>query len=362
MPQTDLPPPQMLRAWGLAGARVSLLGSGLINGTWLVEADGRRLVMQQVHPIFAPAVNDDIRVVTAHLRSKGLVTPELLPAADGNYWQLHEGGTWRLMTWVAGISHERLATVAQAQEAGALLATFHRALADCRHEFRHARAGVHDTARHLANLRRALAEHRSHPQYAAVQPLAGEILDLAATLESLPVLPERLVHGDPKINNILFDPATDRALCLIDLDTLGRMPLPLELGDAFRSWCNPRGEDDQRSAFSLELFRGAVAGYAAGATGWITPAECQAIVPGTLTIYVELAARFCADALNESYFGWDASRYPSRSAHNQLRAASQLAAARSLLDMRGAAEEVVRSVFGAVAEARIGPRGPDPVP
>ena len=38
-------------------------------------------------------------------------------------------------------------------------------------------------------------------------------------------------------------------------------------------------------------------------------------------------------------------RYPSRSAHNQLRAASQIAAARSLLDVRGAAEEVVRRVF-----------------
>ncbi|MEZ5563640.1 MAG: aminoglycoside phosphotransferase family protein [Gammaproteobacteria bacterium] len=346
MQDADLPPPQMLCAWGLADARVSLLGSGLINRTWLVEAGGDRFVMQQLNPIFAAAVNDDIRVVTGHLRSKGLIAPELLPAEDGSYWQLHEGGIYRLMTWVAGASHERLTSVLQAQEAGALLARFHRALDDCRHEFRSARAGVHDTPRHLANLRRALAEHGGHPQYAVVRPLAEEILALAAALEPLPALPDRLVHGDPKINNILFDPVSDRALCLIDLDTLGRMPLPLELGDAFRSWCNPRGEDDQRTAFSLEFFRAAVEGYAPGVAGWITPAECQAIVPATLTIQVELAARFCADALNESYFGWDASRYPSRSAHNQLRAAGQLSAARSLLGMRGAAEEVVRRAFG----------------
>ena len=179
-------------------------------------------------------------------------------------------------------------------------------------------------------------------------PVASRNHAQRLALEPRPVLPARLVHGDPKINNILFDLVSDKALCLIDLDTLGRMPLPLELGDAFRSWCNPRGEDDQGSAFSLELFRGAIEGYAAGAAGWIAPAEYKAIVPATLTIYVELAARFCADALNESYFGWDAGRYPSRSAHNQLRASSQLAAARSLLDVRGAAEEVVRSVFGAI--------------
>ncbi|MBL8197822.1 MAG: phosphotransferase, partial [Chromatiales bacterium] len=115
MPDNDLPPPQMLRAWGLADARVSLLGSGLINRTWLIETGTDRRVMQQVNPLFPPAVNDDIRVVTGHLLARGMVAPELLPAADGSYWQLHEGGVYRLMTWVAGRSHERLSTVAQAR-------------------------------------------------------------------------------------------------------------------------------------------------------------------------------------------------------------------------------------------------------
>ena len=345
MPDKGFPPLQMLRLWGLADARLSLLGSGLINRTWLVEAGASRFVMQQLNPVFPPVVNEDIRVVTGHLRAKGLIAPELLPAMDGSYWQEYEGHTWRLMTWVAGTSHERITAAAQAQEAGALLARFHRALDDLVYRFRNTRPGVHDTPRHLASLQLALDGHRTHPHYAAVRPLADEILALAAALEPLPALPDRLVHGDPKINNILFDPVSDRALCLIDLDTLGRMPLPLELGDAFRSWCNPRGENDQSSAFSLEFFRAGVEGYASIAAGWITPEECKSIVPATLTIYVELAARFCADALNESYFGWDASRYPSRSAHNQLRAASQIAAARSLLDVRGAAEEVVRRVF-----------------
>ena len=39
----------------------------------------------------------------------------------------------------------------------------------------------------------------------------------------------------------------------------------------------------------------------------------------TLTITVELAARFCADALRERYFRWDERRYASASAHNQAR-------------------------------------------
>ena len=51
------------------------------------------------------------------------------------------------------------------------------------------------------------------------------------------------MHGDPKISNLMFARDSDRGLCLIDLDTLGPMPIALELGDALRSWCNPAAED-----------------------------------------------------------------------------------------------------------------------
>lgn len=336
----------VLSAWNLQGAGVSPLGSGLINSTWLVAAPAGRYVLQQVNPIFPGAINEDIRVVTAHLRARGLVAPELLPTTDGRWWLDAPGGAFRLMTHVDGVSHDRLGSPDEAREAGGLLARFHRALADLEHEFRNQRLGVHDTERHLANLRQALVDHASHRDIAAIRPLATGILELAAALPRLPALPDRIVHGDPKINNLLFDRATGRAVCFIDLDTLGRMPLHLELGDAFRSWCNPKGEDSPKSAFALDLFTAAVAGYAGGAKGWIMPEESAAIVPGTLTIYVELAARFCADALRESYFGWDAAKFPSRSAHNQVRAASQITAARALWDARGAAEEAVRRAFG----------------
>jgi len=336
----------VLRAWNLAGCGVAPLGSGLINHTWLVSSGADRYVLQQLNPVFPPAINEDIRVVTAHLRSRGLVAPELLPTTDGRLWVEVEGWVYRLMTHVDGVSRDRLSGPVEAREAGALLARFHRALADLHHEFRNRRPGVHDTGRHLQTLRQSLIDHGMHRDFAAVRPLAEEILQLAAALPPLPVVPDRIVHGDPKINNLLFDTATGRALCFIDLDTLGPMPLPLELGDAFRSWCNPAGEDNRQSAFALDLFTAAVGGYASAAAGWITPEESGAIVAGTLTIYVELAARFCADALRESYFGWDAQRFPTRSAHNQVRTVSQLTAARALWDVRGAAEEAVRRAFG----------------
>ena len=152
------------------------------------------------------------------------------------------------------------------------------------------------------------------------------------------------MHGDPKISNLLFA-ADGGGICLVDLDTLARGPLVPELGDAFRSWCNPGPEDAPEAAFSLPFFAAALAGYATHARAFITAPERSAIVEGTLAIYLELAARFAADALNEAYFGWSPERFASRGDHNLARARNQLAAARDLAGQRTAAEAVVSGQF-----------------
>jgi Ser/Thr protein kinase RdoA (MazF antagonist) len=338
-------PAPVLAAWGIADAKLQPLGNGLINRTVLARPPGRTpLVLQRLHRIFTAEVNEDIDVVTRHLERKGLVTPRLVATCAGKLWLEHDG-IWRALTYLQGITLDVLSGAAQAREAGALLGRFHRALGDLQHVFRHARLGVHDIARHLNNLRSALVEHRAHPRHAAVAPLGQRILDAAAALPSLPAVPQRIVHGDPKLNNLLFAPDGGHALCMIDLDTLTQMPLMLELGDAFRSWCNPAGEDRSRARFSLEFFEAALGSYAREARGFITPAEWQGIVPATQAICVELASRFCADALNESYFGWDPQRFTNRSEHNQVRAESQLALAESLRAQRRQAEELVAKAF-----------------
>ncbi|MDJ0928074.1 MAG: phosphotransferase [Gammaproteobacteria bacterium] len=343
------PEPAVLEAYGLSHAATARIDSGLINRTWrLTTADRRQFVLQRVSPVFPGAVNGDIDVVTSHVAAAGLATPRIVPTRDGRSWidVPGNGGSWRLMTWMAGDSRDSLSDASQAFEAGRLLGRFHRALEGLQHSFANPRLGVHDTARHLANLRTALQTHHGHSRFGDIEPLAAEILAQADRLPELPATPDRIVHGDPKINNMLFDPATGAGVALVDLDTVGYMPLPLELGDAFRSWCNPAGENDRSGVFSPELFRGALQGYREQVAGWITPAEIDALVPATLTIIVELAARFCADALNESYFGWDSQRFASRSEHNQVRAAGQLTLASSLRDQYGALTDIVNQVGG----------------
>jgi aminoglycoside phosphotransferase (APT) family kinase protein len=153
------------------------------------------------------------------------------------------------------------------------------------------------------------------------------------------------VHGDLKISNILFDEQTGEARALLDLDTMAYLTIPIELGDALRSWCNPAGEDSDRATFRADVFEAAVRGYGGSAGALLTVEEREALVLGAETISLELAARFCADALQESYFGWNPQKFASRRLHNLARAASQLAVASSIRLQRGSLEQVVRSAF-----------------
>lgn len=331
MKDSDLLQRVLARFEDLENAEVSPLGNGLINQTFLVATKGRQLVLQRLAPIFSPVINENIAAVTRALAAAGLVTPHLVPNRDGRLWVDlgDEEGVWRMQTFVAGTSFDKVQSTAQARSAGGLVARFHRAVDGLEHTFVGLRVGVHDTAKHLTRLREALARHPTHRLIDHVLPVAEAILTCAANLPALPDLPPRVCHGDLKLNNILFQgihpPTSEQALCLIDLDTVGPMPLAYELGDAWRSWCNRSGEDAPQATIDLDVLRASFEGYAEGIGRDLTGLERQALLGGVEWISLELASRFAADALYESYFGWNKQRYPSRGDHNLVRSRGQLA-------------------------------------
>ncbi len=336
--------------YGIHAARIEPVDSGLINRTFLVTgADNQRHILQWVNPTFTPAVNADIEAVTAHVASRGLLTPRLLRTASGELCVPAGVGHWRMLTWIDGHTVHRATSDQLAREAGRMLGGFHAAVADFTQPFQSLRPGVHDSARHFKFLRDTLAARTDHPRFATVAALGEDILRYAATLPALPPLPERVVHGDPKISNVLFERDTDRALCMVDLDTVSRMPLPLELGDALRSWCNLAGEDSRTAEFSISRFTAALAGYASGAAHLLSTLEIRALLPATRLIQVELAARFCADALNEDYFAWDPARFSSHSEHSEIRAAGQLDAARAMQRIDAELQPRVTALFAVVS-------------
>ena len=326
MNAAPLPPHGVLAAWAWEDADVTALTGGLINATYRISRGGEPVaVLQRLHPVFGPHVNLDIDAVTAHLAAHGLVTPRLLRTRDDRAWVEEDGRTWRALTWVDGETVHRVPDASWAEAAGELVGRFHRAVAELRHDYAFARAGVHDTAAHLGRL----AEHaRVHAGDAEGVELAREILDAAALLPPLPALPRRHCHGDLKISNVLFARTPLRAVCLVDLDTLGLSTIAYELGDAMRSWCNPSGEDAGSVVFDRPIFDAAIRGFRRSAGDVISEVEYDAISLGRQTVSLELAARFCVDVFRDEYFGWDQTRFPSRRAHNLVRARGQLALGR----------------------------------
>jgi len=333
---------RVLGEWDLGGARTRAerAPTGLIQETWFVDApELPRLVVQRMHPIFGAAVLEDIEAATAHLAARGLTTPRIVRTRGGalGATDAATGRLWRALTYLDGYTVDRMAGPALARPAAALVARFHGALEDLDHEWRFVREGVHDTAAHLRRLEAAVGGD-------GPARLAEEILEAGRRLElaGFAALPRRRAHGDLKISNVLLDPGGE-PLALIDLDTMALMPLPFELGDAWRSWCNPLGEDVEEARFDLEVFGAAASGY--GSVARVTPEERDLLVAGVETIAVELAARFCVDVFEDRYFGWDPARFPSRREHNRVRAEGQLSLARQIAAARSDAETLVRRSF-----------------
>lgn len=329
-----------LSAWpSFEGLETAPLAGGLINDSFVL-GDPPAAVLQRLHPVFGPSVHEDIAAVTAHLDAAGMVTPRLIPTREGGLYALdHEGRCWRAMTWIPGVTRDQLDDPALAAAAGDLVGRWHAATADLRRDFVFTRPGAHDTENHMKVLRGAVDGHADHRLYDRVAVLAEHILGAWERWSGRLDGPVRVCHGDLKISNLRFD-EEGHGVCLIDLDTMANLPLDVEMGDAFRSWCNPDGEDVEEARFHPELFVPA-------ARAWLLAcpqpaAEIEALVPGIQRICLELAARFAADALNESYFGWDASRFSGRGEHNLLRALGQSSLADSVAAQQLLLEDTLR--------------------
>jgi Ser/Thr protein kinase RdoA (MazF antagonist) len=315
-----------------ADATVRAFGTGLINRTYLVEdgngAGKTRLVLQWVNPIFPISIHDNIEAVTRHLEKKGMWTPHLVRTRERRLClELGEKGVWRFLTHIGGASFDVISSTRQAHAGGALVGRFHAALDSLEHTFIGQRLGVHDTPKHLARLREAVQTRPDHRLAGPVRTLAEAILARAEQMPPLPVIDDRPCHGDLKFNNLLFagerGAAAEEPVCLIDLDTIGPASLAFELGDAWRSWCNRNGENNPEASLDLDIFAASLEGYKQGLDRPLAAAERTALLLGVDWVSLELAARFAADAVFESYFGWDPTKFAGRGEHNLLRARGQ---------------------------------------
>jgi Ser/Thr protein kinase RdoA (MazF antagonist) len=340
-------------------------GSGHIHETYVATfLDGDRLVrfvFQRLNLHVFPdpdGVMANIARVLSHLRGKveaaGLPdaerrAPRLLPTrAGGLYHRAEDGGCWRVYTLIEGArSYDVADSAVRAQEAARAFGTFLRDLSDLPPPRLHETLPrFHHTPTHLARLEEVVARdpcNRAAGARLEIEAFLGDPKRLAlahslADPQERGLLPERVIHNDTKLNNVLFDGETGEALCVVDLDTV--MPgLSLhDFGDMVRTSTSPRPEDETdlaRIEARPEIFEGLARGYLEPLRGVLVRAETDLLVPAGQVITLECASRFLADHLaGDVYFR------THRPEQNLDRCRAQLALLRSLEER----EELLRAI------------------
>jgi Ser/Thr protein kinase RdoA (MazF antagonist) len=119
-------------------------------------------------------------------------------------------------------------------------------------------------------------------------------------------VPVRVVHNDPKVNNIMVHAETGEALCMLDLDTVKPGTILFDFGDCVRSAANPAGEDAETLVtvkLDPNLFEAIARGYVREAGAFLTRNELLGLTLSVKVIAFELGIRFLADYLDgDRYF------------------------------------------------------------
>jgi len=304
-------------------AAVETFRGGHINDSWLVTTGGgpARFLLQRINGHVFPRpdlVMENVARVTAHLADA--LARDAVPNAERRALTLvptHAGGPahvdatgayWRVLRFIEGaIARDRPASAAEAYEAGRAFGRFQRLLADYRGPRLHETiTDFHHTPRRVEALERAVAADRGGRAAVARteietalrnRSLASALLDRHARGE----LPERVVHNDAKMPNVLLDAATGQGLCVVDLDTVMTGLALYDFGDMARTMASDAAEDTtELSAVTVRVdrFAALARGYLDGSGRLGDDGERALLVTAARVITYEQAVRFLTDYLN----------------------------------------------------------------
>ena len=307
-----------------AGAVVDIqeFGQGNINNTFLVTLDtatDQHFILQRLNTqVFQQPelVMRNIRTYSEHVcqrlqeddcQRRWEVPKVLLTEANQDHWVGPDGEFWRAMSFVeTAQSLDAIATPDQAQEVGYALGMFHHLISDLPADhLADTLKGFHITPQYLQQYEHLQVAQVEHPtpeveyclQFIRDRKQAVDILETAKAEGRLQI---RLIHGDPKINNILMDADTQKAVSVIDLDTVKPGLIHYDIGDCLRSGCNLLGEETEKWEtvhFDLKLCQAIFQGYLTAAQSFLTTDDYDYLYDAIRLIAFELGLRFFTDYL-----------------------------------------------------------------
>jgi Ser/Thr protein kinase RdoA (MazF antagonist) len=320
-------------------------GSGNINDTFLVTLDSqtqKHFILQRIntHVFQQPElIMQNMRAIAEHMQQRlqgepiaadrRWDIPRVLLTQDGSDHYIDtDGSFWRASAFIE--SSESFDTVRDrdcAREIGYALGTFHNLLSDLpTQRLADTLEGFHITPLYLRHYDLIQSETwvNSSPEVNYCSEFISQRRAWAYVLEDAKKnskLPLRPIHGDPKINNILLDTTTGKAVSIIDLDTVKPGLIHYDIGDCLRSGCNPLGEEIEnwdKVRFEPDLAYSILQGYLSQVKDFFTENDYEYIYDAIRSIAFELGLRFFTDYLaGNVYF-----RAKSKE-HNLIRALVQ---------------------------------------
>lgn len=314
-------------------------GNGLINKTYCVETDKCRYMLQYINGYAfknIDALMRNIYIVTNHLSNKGIRTLEVIKTINNKIYVEIGDECYRLYKYVEdSICYENLDSPLLVRKAAKAFGFLHQNLSDLdpiliAETIPH----FHDTPKRYNDLMDAT---KLDP-VARVSSCLPELNYIMANKDKISLImnalndgsiPERIVHNDPKINNVLFDKETNKIKCVIDLDTVMPGSCLFDYADALRSIFTADNESSLDSSLlkvNLDTFRTYTEGYFESMTGSLTEKEIELMPWSVFTIAMELAIRFLED-----YIRGDVYFKSSFENENLVRARNQIALAKDVL-------------------------------
>jgi hypothetical protein len=337
-------------------------GSGHIHDTFRIETkedDKDNYILQRLNNrIFKdiPALQKNIERVTVHLRNKLSAIPgsdikreclNLIPARNGKSWITdNDGNYWRIYIFITNHrSYNIVDSPDKAFEGGKAIGRFQAMLADMPGEPLHETIPkFHDIENRLFLFENRIKEDpagrvASIPWEIEQYRKRGEKMKIILKLGREGKIPLRITHNDTKFNNILLD-ENDRALCVIDLDTVMPGYVHYDFGDAIRTVTNTAEEDEKdlsKVMMDINLFRAYARGYLSEAGNTLNPVEKDYLAFAPKLITYTIGIRFLTDFIDgDNYFKIH------HEFHNLQRARAQLKLVMSMEEQYEDMKKIIR--------------------
>lgn len=308
---------EVLKAYGYAkeNTKITQIGTGLINRTYLLSplSEKKKYILQNINTsVFKSpqAIANNLRSIADYLT---FTYPEYLfvkPVSTTNSEEMahihHE--YWRMLPFVPNtISLDVLADPKQAYEAAKQFGKLSRLLNDFDAKtLQPTIPGFHNLSLRYEQFTLALSQADETPKDEAKTQIEDAlahkyILDYYTSYSLRTDFPDRVMHHDTKISNVLLDTETYEGICVIDLDTIMSGKFISDLGDMMRTYLCAFSENEtdlDKIKIRLPYFEATIKGYLSEMKSILTETEKELILfSGKYIIYMQ-ALRFLTDFLS----------------------------------------------------------------